>query len=142
MTAQVKLAEGQAFVEGRSTAKARELLDAAKEAGREGEVLTTSFGYIVPKELVGGDAKAEADEAAKAAEVAAAEEAAKAAEAAQKAEDDGENKAVEFDPSEAGVEEVHEYIKGADDAERERVLAAEREGKNRVTVLREYEGAK
>jgi len=40
----------------------------------------------------------------------------------------------EFDPSTKSVTEVNEHLATASDEERERVLAAEREGKNRSTV--------
>jgi hypothetical protein len=40
-----------------------------------------------------------------------------------------------FDPFKANVEEVKAYLEGADDDERERVLAAEATGKKRSGVL-------
>lgn len=40
----------------------------------------------------------------------------------------------QYDPSEHTVDEVNEHLATADDAERERVLKAEAEGKNRSTV--------
>lgn len=49
-------------------------------------------------------------------------------------------KSEEFDPAEHTVEEVKEYLDGADDTERERVLAAEAEGKGRKTLLPDEEG--
>lgn len=55
----LKLEEGQAYVSGKSPQKARELIAAAEEAGIDvRRILTTSGGYIVPKELggEGGDA--------------------------------------------------------------------------------------
>ena len=51
------------------------------------------------------------------------------------AEEEEEEDANEFDPSKANVEEVKAYLEGADEAERERVLAAEATGKNRSGVL-------
>lgn len=42
---------------------------------------------------------------------------------------------VVFDPSAHSVDEVSAYLADADDAERERVLAAEAEGKARKTLL-------
>jgi hypothetical protein len=42
----------------------------------------------------------------------------------------------EFDPSEHGVAAVNDYLRGASPSERHRVLAAERAGKARRTVLR------
>lgn len=133
MTAQVRLADGQAYVEGRSEAKAQELLTAAK--GREGEVLTTSFGYIVPKDILteelGEDlGEIDAEEKRKAEE----EEAARLAEIEA-------NKP--FDPSTASVNEVNEYLQSATEDERTRVLAEEKAGKNRVSIVgSDEEGAK
>lgn len=43
--------------------------------------------------------------------------------------------AVSFDPSEHTVSEVMEYLADANDAERERVLAVEAEGKARKSIL-------
>lgn len=111
MTAKVEVAAGQTFIEGRSEAKARELLTTAK--GREAEVLTTSFGYIVPTDILSAE---------------------------DKDEDKDEDKAEKFDPSAASVAEVQEYLEGADEDERKRVLDAEAAGKNRVTIT--GEGAK
>lgn len=106
-----KLADGESFVAGRSTRQVRELIEAAEAAGIDtARIVTVSHGYVVPSELV----EAEADEA--------------------EAEQDEEG-TDEFDPSEATVVEVKEYLDGADDAERERVLAAEATGKNRSGVL-------
>lgn len=42
---------------------------------------------------------------------------------------------VVFDPGAHTVDEVHAYLADVDDAERERVLAAEADGKGRVTIL-------
>lgn len=108
--AQLAVADGHTYVEGRSPATARALLEAAAEAGLENAVKTTSFGYIVPDAVHEAYLAGPADE-----------------------DPEGE-KAVEFDPSEAKVEEVLEYLAGADEDERARVLAAEVAGKNRVTI--------
>jgi len=43
--------------------------------------------------------------------------------------------AKEFDPAEATIAEIEDYFDGADEAERDRVLAAEAAGKNRKGVL-------
>lgn len=45
-----------------------------------------------------------------------------------------------YDPSEHTVEEVKDYLEGADEDERERVLAAEADGKGRKTLLPDEEG--
>lgn len=105
-----KLGDGESFVGGRSTAQVRELIEKAEAAGLDASVVvTTSHGYVVPSEIL--DSK-EVD-----------------------ADENGEEGADEFDPSDATVAEVKEYLDGADDKERERVLAAEAEGKNRSGVL-------
>jgi hypothetical protein len=41
----------------------------------------------------------------------------------------------QFDPSQHGVKAVNDYLRDASPAERHRVLAAERAGKARTTVL-------
>lgn len=133
MTAKVELAEGQEFIEGRSEEKARELLKAAK--GRESEVLTTSFGYIVPKGLLTAEVKEDVKEI----------EERQAREAAEKAaaEQAELEKLKPFDPTEASVPEVRDYLSGADEDERKRVLAEEKAGKNRVSIVgSDEEGAK
>ncbi len=48
----------------------------------------------------------------------------------------------QFDPADHTVDEVWEYLEGADDAERKRVLAAERQGKDRKAFQSETEGDK
>lgn len=109
------LKEGQAFVEGREPEQAARLLELAHAAGLEHEVFTTSFGFIVPKSIL---EDADVDE-----------------EADADADADAEEEAVaEFDPSKATVEEVNDYLANADDAERERVLAAEAQGKDRKAL--------
>jgi hypothetical protein len=102
-----KLGDGESFVAGRSIAKARELVEAAEAAGLAGSVITVSHGYVVPTSIL-ADTEVEAE--------------------AEEGDD-------EFDPSEATVVEVKAYLDGADEAERERVLAAETDGKNREGVL-------
>lgn len=125
MAAKVKLADDESYVEGRSSTKAKELLAKAKDAGLEGRVITTAFGYIVPTEIL-GEGKATSDTHANVLRdgtVVVAEESAE-----------------EFDPSKASVTEVNEYLEGADKTERERVLAAERNGKARRGILADTEG--
>lgn len=48
---------------------------------------------------------------------------------------DGDEDGKPFDPSEHNAPEVLEYLKTADEAERDRVLAAEAEGRNRKGIL-------
>jgi hypothetical protein len=113
------LKDDETFVEGRSEEKAQELLKRAAVFGLERRVSTTFDGYIVPTKIL---AEAEADEA-------------EADEAKADPETPAEEEAVtEFDPSKATVEEVQNYLDGADDAERERVLAAEAKGKDRKAL--------
>ena len=51
--ATLNLADGESFVKGRSTQKARELLELAGD--RAAEVVTNSYGYIVPTEILPED---------------------------------------------------------------------------------------
>lgn len=105
------LNEGEAYIEGRSAAKASELLEKAEAAGLRGSVRTTSFGYIVPASIVDGGA-------------------AQTEEATELVGD-----ADEFDPADHSVAEVEDYLETVDDDERQRVLDAEREGKKRKSLL-------
>jgi hypothetical protein len=50
MAAQVKLEEGQSFIRGRSSAKAKDLIERLGDG--EGSIITTAFGYIVPTSIV------------------------------------------------------------------------------------------
>lgn len=130
MPAKDKIPAGYTFVEGRSAETARELLEAADAAGKPGEVFTTSFGYLVPEGVLNSATESgdtEEQEEAETGEV-------------KTEENPGGS---QFDPSDAKVEEVLEYLDGADDEERARVLAAEVAGKNRTTITSAYEeGAK
>lgn len=132
--ATLNIADGHSYVKGRGQETAAALLEAAERVGMKGAVTTTSFGYIVP------DAVFEAYGTP-----------ADASDGQDNGQDndqdkneggnpEGENLAVEFDPSEATVQEVNDYLAGADETERARVLAAEKAGKNRSTV--NYEEAK
>lgn len=59
MAAKVKLEEGQSFVLGRSSAKARDLIGRLGDG--EGQIITTAFGYIVPSSIL-RDGEGESDE--------------------------------------------------------------------------------
>lgn len=135
--------EGHTHVLGRSREKAAELLRAAKVAGLEGQVATTTDGYIVPDavvEQVEFDAKSDADAQA---DVDAQAQADADAEAAKQAAADADKATADlFDPSAHNVDEVKAYLETADEAERARVLAAEETGKKRVSLLDNTEGAK
>lgn len=50
MAAKVKLEEGQSFIRGRSSQKAKELIERLGDG--EGQIITTAFGYIVPTAIV------------------------------------------------------------------------------------------
>lgn len=119
----LQLAEGETFVEGRSPKKARELLEKAEKAGKPGQVSTTSTGYIVPSDIL-DDSGDQGDTAS--------------ADSAEKQEadgDSGDGGEDQFDPSKHNVDEVNQYLADADEEERERVLAAERDGKARTSIL-------
>lgn len=137
------LADGESFVEGRSIDTAKELLELAGE-DRSHVVVTTSHGYIVPSDILpeGYDAVTNADTAAVitqpgtstnveevwnvggAPKPAAKPEAAAADAEADEAEDENPE-GLQFDPSTATVDAVKEYLDGADDEERARVLEVE-----------------
>ena len=58
MAAKVKLEEGQSFIRGRSSKKAKDLIERLGDG--EGSIITTAFGYIVPSSIVkDGEADAE-----------------------------------------------------------------------------------
>lgn len=124
----LSLREDEAFVEGRSYEQAIEFLARAEKAGLDPHVVrTTSFGYIVPKSLLKGDDPVNDDENPQDTE-----------NPETGAELNGPGKGGEekdgdspFDPADHTVKQVEAYLDGADDAERDRVLAAEREGQNR-----------
>lgn len=140
MPAKDKIPAGYTFVEGRSAETARELLEAADAAGKPGEVFTTSFGYLVPEEVLNSATESGDTEEQEEAETGEAETEEVKTEEAETEENPGGS---QFDPSDAKVEEVLEYLDGADDEERARVLAAEVAGKNRTTITSAYEeGAK
>jgi hypothetical protein len=223
-----QLDDGDAYIQGRSPEKSRELLEAAEAAGIDPALVrTTSDGYIVPKELGGetgddknvleigmgvpekgystaltdqkgggdvndqvaknlmDDIQPVADAGAVEAAIlnqseptgattegtaegngsqtvgdsavlgqdfdkAAQDEAQGLTETEKEADANAEASRADrpelpepdslYDPSEHTVEEVKEYLDGADDAERERVLAAEADGKGRKTLLPDEEG--
>jgi hypothetical protein len=156
MALEPKLNDGESFVKGRSTAKARELVEAAKAAGLpDGSVVTVSHGYVVPSSLVeGGDAITAADQPAVLTEpgtstnpdevhnVGQSPEGTDALQEATEAEADknAEESRVDgteaetadedltaYNPADHTVDEVKEYLEGVDDEEFARVIAAEQE---------------
>lgn len=132
-----KLTPTQSYVKGRSTATAKALIEAAGD--RTGDVVTTSHGYIVPTELLGADHGFEVytseDRPAVPTEPGTTTDPNEATNVRSTAPAEAEEPAAEFDPSKATIDEVRDYVDNADDAERERVLAAEAEGKKRKGVL-------
>ena len=152
MTTIPRLADDETYVAGRSSKRAAELLSLAETAGLKGSVRTTSHGYVVPSAILTegeyeGQTLTEESRPAVHTEPGTDPDPAKVYNVGQAPEFDtfaaDEEPADEFDPSQANVDEVLEYLDGADDTERERVLAAEKDGKARKTVLSyDPEGAK
>lgn len=152
--AKLALKEGEAFVEGRNADTAKRLIKAAEDAGLETSVVrTTSFGYIVPAELGEGDTEygkmSAADGNTKDTPAGTGTEEPKVTGDLSGGTDSGDDNPDEnqggedlYDPADHKVEEVQEYLATADEAERERVLEAERNGKARTTLLSDTEGAK
>lgn len=134
---EIKLEKGQKFIEGRSQETAARLVNAAKELGRIAEVITTSRGYIVPKEVA-----AAADEADGAQEQTEAQAETQTTESETHGSMQGDGNADLFDPTKHTVAEVKEYLDGANDEERTRVLEAEAAGDARATLVGKNEGAK
>jgi hypothetical protein len=143
MTTTPRLAADETYVDGRGSATAQELLKLAKAAGKEGSVRTTSHGYIVPTDILPEDYEGttltEESRPAVHTEPGTDPDVANVYNVGQAPEFDTfaqtEEAAEEFDPSKASIDEVKEYLAGADDTERERVLAAEADGKKRKGVL-------
>ena len=122
-----KLPEGTVHVKGRGVSQAKALIERAAELGIDAsEIVTTSVGYLVPEALVQrteeGEAKAPAT-----LEVDGSIDASAVNESQDKDQDTPDANLTQFDPSEHTVDEVAEYLEGADEAERERVFAAEKE---------------
>lgn len=151
-----RLRDGESFVKGRSSKTASTLLELAEAAGVEdGSVKTTSHGYVVPTEILSdynGESITAADQPAVLTQPGTTKSRAEATNVAANAgdgrlvegvesattpADSTEEPADEFDPSSATVAEVNDYLEGADDAERTRVLAAEAAGKARKSIIGE-----
>lgn len=141
------LADGEAFVQGRSQATAEKLVTAAADADRKGSVKTTYDGYIAPVEVVeaAGFGSASSIESSVPENPADHSDPApvKADAVPETPESDESDEADEadadadlFDPSGKTIAEVEAYLAGADDDERARVIAAEQEStKPRKGVL-------
>jgi hypothetical protein len=140
MTTTPRLAADETYVDGRSSKRAAELLGYAKESGAI--VRTTSHGYIVPTAILpdgfDGETLTEESRPAVHTEPGTDPDAANVYNVGQAPAHDtfaqAEEPAEEFDPSKATVDEVIAYLDGADEAEVERVLAAEADGKNRKGI--------
>lgn len=141
------LNDGEAFVNGRSEETARKLYEAAEKAGIDISLISTaSHGYVVPKELVDVTEDVE--------ETKIVQEAPHGVNVALEGNehvtatgtDDAPGDGGEFNPADHTVVDVKAYYESADDAERERVLAAEKASENpRRGVLNladDEEGAK
>ena len=125
----VNIPDGFAIVRGRSQAQAKELLEAAEAAGLEKtSIRTITDGYIVPAALVSDEQGAETDRQV---------EKQQEDEAAAKAEAEAKGEESPFDPNDHSVAEVQEYLEGADDEERARVLDAEKAGQARKSLVGE-----
>lgn len=140
MTITPRLAADETYVDGRSSKRAAELLGYAKDSGAT--VRTTSHGYIVPTAILpdgfDGETLTEESRPAVHTEPGTDPDAANVYNVGQAPAHDtfaqAEEPAEEFDPSKATVDEVIAYLDGADEAEVERVLAAEADGKNRKGI--------
>lgn len=132
-----KLRDGQSFVQGRSSAKAQELIALAEKHDLVGDIVTTSFGYIVPASILEGDAPEAATGDTDAPETGDTDATEADAPETDATEVEAGGDGAEFDPSESNIDEVKAYLATADDAERERVLAAEEAGKARKGILAE-----
>lgn len=139
------LADGEAFVQGRSKDTAAALVTAAADLGLKGSVKTTYDGYRAPVEVVEAAGFATATESSVPENPADHSDPApvKADAVPETPESDESDEADEadadadlFDPSGKTIAEVEAYLAGADDDERARVIAAEQEStKPRKGVL-------
>lgn len=142
------LADGEAFVQGRSQATAAKLVTAAAEADLKGSVRTTYDGYIAPAEVVeaagfgsasstesstpenpadhSDEANAKYDGAAAAAQAASTGTEETPEEEESTEEESTEEEADLFDPTTKTIAEVEDYFDTADQAEIDRVIAAEK----------------
>jgi hypothetical protein len=144
-----KLGDDTVHVKGRSSAKAQELLTLAADKGIDPALIqTTSVGYLVPKALV-EDVKLEgAEDQENQENQDAGEDTSTGTDQTPEGNTSEENggeadggdtpdaNLEAYDPSKHTVDEVVEYLEGADEAERARVIAAEKESsKPRKGVL-------
>ncbi|ALY10557.1 hypothetical protein FDH86_gp022 [Arthrobacter phage Tank] len=118
-----KLPEGKVHVKGRGIAQAKALIERAEELGIDAsEVVTTSVGYLVPEALVERTEKAEEETPTTN------QDGDQDPDGQDQNPGDTPDEDLDaYDPSKHTIAEVTEYLEGADDAERERVIAAEKE---------------
>ena len=132
------LADGEAFVQGRSQATAKALVQAAADADLKGTVKTTYDGYIAPVEVVeaaGYGEKSSTESSAPENPADHSDPAPVKGELEADAPSENPN-GQQFDPTKATIAEVKAYLADADDSERDRVIAAEQEStKPRQGVL-------
>ena len=124
-----KLAKGQVHVKGRGTDQANALIKRAEELGIDAsEIITTSVGYLVPEALVQREETAQAGEAK---EDQTSKDQDQSQDTADKDLDQGQDTADKdleaYDPTKHTVDDVVEYLAGVDEAERDRVIAVEKE---------------
>lgn len=133
------LADGEAFVQGRSQATAKALVQAAADADLKGSVKTTYDGYLAPVEVVeaaGFAVSTESSTPENPADHSDQPPVKNQSDESAEDEQDENPEGVEFDPAAATIAEVKEYLAGADDVERARVIDAEKaSSKPRTGVL-------
>lgn len=128
------LNDGESYIKGRSPEKAEQLLQAARDAGLEGSVRTTSFGYIVPEQLAGENTTTTTT-GRKLAKPSSSLDEAQAVVADRPSDTEtSESTGPQFDPSHHTVDEVTAYLDSASAEEHQRVLDEEAAGKNRTTI--------
>jgi hypothetical protein len=133
MTAKEKLGDGQSFVRGRSTAKAKDLIERLEASGDEGLIITTAFGYIVPTSIL-TDGESDSEDFTNVLPDGTAPEVDIHPLPVPPIPVPAEIPDEKFDPSTKTVEEVNAYLEKADQAEYDRVVEAERNGKNRKGI--------
>jgi hypothetical protein len=139
------LNDGEAYIKGRSPEKAAQLIQAAEDAGLEGSVRTTSYGYIVPEQLADPSDTTTTTTGRPLRKSATYLDEAEAIVNDRPSADSPATvtESAGFDPADHTVDEVTDYLDTADAAEIDRVKEAEKTGKNRTTILNyTAEGAK
>lgn len=132
------LADGEAFVQGRSQATAKALVQAAADADLKGSVKTTYDGYIAPVEVVEAAGFTVSTESSVPENPAdhSDQPPVKTDVPETPDADDADDDAELFDPTSKTIAEVKDYLAGADDVERARVIDAEKaSSKPRTGVL-------